>query len=388
MLLADQSACLCIVARDRLRGSDFVAALEASLRPDEQLEIIVDRRSAEPSGEWERSADRRRRPQVDLALKANGFAVIPAPISKSERHALSMLPLSASSSRPASDDYDEDDDEEHLEAIRSFKRERSGHLVPWIVATLAVVVVAVAAFVWSPTGQAFTQSLVQRTAPETPGPASQPTQTSASDAPTSTPSPAVAEKPTGVAEAPPRPPANEAPPVEQSTRAATPPATPEAPPSQSRIAASPSNARTPSVESSAPPSAATGSRSRAADTARPTSPEPAPRQVAVAPPPGQPMSRAVSPRFAGLPRIELSREPGTPAGTYAVKVLDPAGKPLGDAEVLLLARMPDGTVENVRMDFSSDQGTYRGALAARSAPVDLRVRVITGDKRLEIPLGP
>ncbi len=96
----------------------------------------------------------------------------------------------------------------------------------------------------------------------------------------------------------------------------------------------------------------------------------------------------MSPRFAGLPRVELSREPGTPAGAYAVRVLDPAGKPLGDAEVLLLARMPDGTVENVRMDFSPDQGTYRGALTAHSAPVDLRVRVITGDKRLEIPLGP
>jgi hypothetical protein len=100
------------------------------------------------------------------------------------------------------------------------------------------------------------------------------------------------------------------------------------------------------------------------------------------------VSRAVSPRFAGLPRVELSREPGTPGGAYAVRILDPAGKPLGDAEVLLLARMPDGTVENVRMDFSPDQGTYRGALTARSAPVDLRVRVITGDKRLEIPLGP
>ncbi len=380
MLVADQTACLCIVARDRIRGSDFVAALEASLRPDEQLEIIVDRRSAEPSAEWERSADRRRRPQVDLALKANGFAVIPAPISKGERHALSMLPLSASSSRPSRDD----DDEERLEAIRSFQRERSSHLVPWLVATLAAVIAAVA-FVWSPISHALKQSLAQLTAPETPAPARQPTQTS--DAPTSTLGPAVGERQPAVAEAPPRPPANEAPPVEESTRAVTPPATPEAPPAP-RVAASPSDARTPPAQNSAPPSADTRSRSRSADTARPSPPEPAPKQVAVAPPPAQPVSRAVSPRFAGLPRVELSREPGTPGGAYAVRILDPAGKPLGDAEVLLLARMPDGTVENVRMDFSPDQGTYRGALTARSAPVDLRVRVITGDKRLEIPLGP
>jgi len=72
-----------------------------------------------------------------------------------------------------------------------------------------------------------------------------------------------------------------------------------------------------------------------------------------------------------------------------VRIADPAGKPLGDAEVLLLARMPDGTVENVRMDFYPDHGTYRGTLPpTRSSPVDLRVRVITGDKRVEIPVGP
>jgi hypothetical protein len=72
-----------------------------------------------------------------------------------------------------------------------------------------------------------------------------------------------------------------------------------------------------------------------------------------------------------------------------VRIADPAGKPLADAEVLLLARMADGTVENVRMGFFPDQGTYRGTLPpTRSAPVDLRIRVITGDKRVEVPLGP
>ena len=114
--------------------------------------------------------------------------------------------------------------------------------------------------------------------------------------------------------------------------------------------------------------------------------EPPPRQTAAVPAPAEPGSRLVSPRFAGLPRVELSREPGTGNGTYAVRIADPAGKPLGDAEVLLLARMPDGTVENVRMDFYPDHGTYRGSL--RSTPLDVRVRVITGDKRVEIPLGP
>ena len=114
---------------------------------------------------------------------------------------------------------------------------------------------------------------------------------------------------------------------------------------------------------------------------------PVPRQAAVAPP-SEPVSRSVSPRFAGLPRVELSHEAGSSGGTYSARIVDPAGKPLPDAEVLLLARMPDGTVENVRMDFYPDRGTYRGALPTASSPVDLRVRVITGDKRVEIPLGP
>jgi hypothetical protein len=72
-----------------------------------------------------------------------------------------------------------------------------------------------------------------------------------------------------------------------------------------------------------------------------------------------------------------------------VRVVDPAGRVLRDAEVLLLAHMPDGTVENVRMDYSPDHGAYRGALPpTRTSPIDLRVRVVTGDNRVEVPLGP
>ena len=85
----------------------------------------------------------------------------------------------------------------------------------------------------------------------------------------------------------------------------------------------------------------------------------------------------------------MSREPGSPNGIYSARIVDPAGRPLGGADVLLLARMSDGTVENVRMAFFPDHGTYRGALPPTLSPlVDLRVRVITGDKRIEIPVGP
>jgi len=158
----------------------------------------------------------------------------------------------------------------------------------------------------------------------------------------------------------------------------------------------------PRGEDTTPPNTSTapspGRRTRSTETARSTTSAPespragagtpsasAPSQATVEP--SEPVSRSVSPRFAGLPRVELSREGGASA-TYSARIVDPAGKPLPDAEVLLLARMPDGTVENVRMNFYPDRGTYRGSLPTTSAPVDLRVRVITGDKRVEIPLGP
>jgi hypothetical protein len=431
--VADQPKCLCIVARDRLRGSDFIAALGASLRPDDQLEIIVDRRSGEPSADWDRAEDRRQRPQVDIALRANGFALVPAPsprgeraatataeriakaeriataeriamagrTAKGERTPLSLLLPSAPSSRlEPEDDYEDDDDRERLDAIRSFKRGRSRGLAPWLVAALAVV--AAAAFVLSPVGQTLKQSLAQRASPQAPAPPGPPPARTP-DGSTAPREPAVAEKPVAdkpiveksmteksVAEKA----AGEKPGAEAPVRA---PARQEPSPLSSRdgeTATSLRGTRTPPVESSVPPRDAPGSavreRARTAEVARPSVSEPAARRaVGAVPPPAEPGSRLSSPRFAGLPRVELSREAGTASGTYAVRIIDPAGRPLGDAEVLLLARMPDGTVENVRMDFYPDHGTYRGALPpTRSSPVDLRVRVITGDKRVEIPLGP
>jgi len=480
--VSEQRRCLCIIARDRLRGSDFVAALEASLGPDDHLEVIVDRRSGEISEGWDRAEDRRRRPQVDQALRANGFAVVQAPApgeersmrddwsirdddgfrdergsreeraqrnarpARGDRSPLSMLiPSSASRLEPSAEDYaepyaDDDDDAERLESIRSFRRARSRSLLPWLVAGLAVVAVTV--FFLSPWGQSLSQSLAQRNAPATPTSSQPPAPTpdassgsrsadvaekshapeksGAADKSTSSEKPGapdrtaasergapekggasdkagaperagVPEKPGAAQKPPSSAPANEGASVERSTRGSGSSVASEPQPLPSRDAATsaaPRGARAPSAENSAPPRAAAEDtargRARSSETSRPTVSEPPPRQVAALP--AEPGSRLVSPRFAGLPRVELSREPGTGNGTYAVRIVDPAGKPLGDAEVLLLARMPDGTVENVRMDFSPDHGTYRGSL--RSTPLDMRIRVITGDKRVEIPLGP
>jgi len=425
--VADQPKILCIVARDRLRGRDFIAALGASLGPDDQLEIIVDRRSGEPSDDWDRAQDRRRRPQVDLALRANGFAVVPAPrpreersmreeriprdarAPRGERSPLSLLVPSPPTSRlaPAARDdaeaYAGDDDEERLEAILSFKRGRARVSVPWLIAALAVVVAA--ASVLSPTVRTIKQSLAHRASPEAPGRSSQPP----AQTPDASPTPrgvATAERPAtaerhgvsekpAVAEAPSRAPANEVALAERSTLGPISSASERSslPSRDAATDASPRDTRTPLDESRAAPRVAieeaTAGRPRPMEVPRPSVNEPAPRRAAAVPAPAEPRARLVSPRFAGLPRVELSREPGTPNGTYTVRIVDPGGKPLGDAEVLLLARMPDGTVENIRMDFYPDHGTYRGALPpTRSSPVDLRVRVITGDKRVEIPLGP
>ena len=432
--MADQPTCLCIISGERIRGGDFTAALRASLRPHDQLEIIVDRRCGETQGEWERAVDRRRRPQVDAALRANGFAMVPAPASEDDQTPPSRLRPSAPSGRLAVDDDDEerleairdfkrerssslasegdrtplsrlvpsapsgrlafdDGDEERLEAIRDFKRERSSGLVPWLVAGL--VAVATAAFLLSPTGQSLRNNLVQRISPEAPGPSNQPAQTADTSAPTR--APAAVEKP---ASAPARAPDAETAPLERATRGSASLGSAPTEPAPSRdngAVTSPSESSTPPVESAAPSRAATGmgskARPRSIEPVRPSPstpvPAPAPRETASVPSSPEPVSRTIAPRFAGLPRIELIREASASGGAYAVRIADPTGKPLSDAEVLLIARMADGTLENVRMGFVPEQGTYRGTLPpVRSAPVDLRIRVITGDKRVEIPIGP
>jgi hypothetical protein len=56
-------------------------------------------------------------------------------------------------------------------------------------------------------------------------------------------------------------------------------------------------------------------------------------------------------------------------------------------EILLVAQMADGTVEKSPMGALPERGTYRATVpTARSTPVDLRVRVSTGEKFVEIPV--
>jgi hypothetical protein len=75
--------------------------------------------------------------------------------------------------------------------------------------------------------------------------------------------------------------------------------------------------------------------------------------------------------------------------SYAVRLLNSAGQPVKLSGVLLVAHMADGSVENIAMGALPEPGTYRGTVpTGRSTPVDLRVRVRTGDKLIQIPLAP
>jgi hypothetical protein len=58
-------------------------------------------------------------------------------------------------------------------------------------------------------------------------------------------------------------------------------------------------------------------------------------------------------------------------------------------DVLLVAHMADGTVENIAMGALPEPGTYRATVpTGRSTPVALQVRVSTGDKLVEVSVRP
>lgn len=452
--MADLPKRLCVVASDWVRSGEFIAALRASLCPQEPLAIIMDRRRGGlclASG----LEDRRRQPQVDVALATNGFAIVPASVDPKEgRTQVSLLlPAVPIESLAPTDD----EDLERLESIRDFCRRRSGrpiprlgdaslrglqmvqHIVelrralPILTKLLAVLIgVTLATFVLSPAGQNLGKSLMGRISQGSP-PTSGGQAAARSAAPllsvgqppaqigeASTPSrlPAVTEKPT-VAETQPartqisavhparelRPSGGPASPKQAPLRdadrlIATPRET-SPPPKEtgttSRETSITSRATSTSPkETSAPPNAATAqhgsdrsSLSAAIQSSASAPPESKP--VASRPSRDAATSKGTRPRFAGSPRVMLAREPVSRGwGTsYAVRLLNPAGQPMAAAEVWLVARRTDGTVETIPMGALPELGTYRATVPTRrSAPIDLRVRVSTGDKRVEVPVKP
>ena len=353
---------LCIVSNDRLVTGEFLQALQMSLDPDDECEIIPDRRranssEAKPRAADQSSMDRRRQPDVDLALKNKGYAIVPAPVANPPKIADQLAPdvPRPPIGRLPLGDSDEDNDE--LERILQFKRRQAVGIGSWLIATLLVGVIlvllfqlpAVKNFVSRPRAGALSS-------PTPPAPLEH--------------IPTVAENSSPTSQAPAVPQAEEP----ERLKAVRPEVvTPEAArpeavrPRQSREAARPRDAS--------------------------AQPKPAPEPVVTMPPPAAESGDVVSPRLAGLPRVDLVRNPAAAlegrVEAYVARISDAAGQPLAGAEVSLVGSMQDGTVSDIMLEPGPEPGTYRGTgPPGRSALVDLRIRVLTSDKRVEIPLRP
>jgi len=426
--MALHPARLCIISREPLRSGHFIAALRAALGPEDHVEIIIDRRYGGSSGEAGLTEDRRRLHQVALTLEANGFAIVPASvgptgdrtwrprpsllspelppiesryIGRAERTSpvLEMPPIERFSRVERLSPVDNGDEE--FESITSFERRRPRTLIPALFGVL--IGVTLIALVLLMAGQLNRQSRLSqlltdpfRGGPERPPgppvvaetrPAARPDSESPStggSASTSSVSPRDADR------LPPRP--------RETNRPAevtgTAPQKPSIPPKETSISSR--GASAPANETGAPPRAGTGEGARDARpgpgaTARPgPSAPPRSSQVAGVPPPGA-ASKATSAPVVAPQRAELVGAPVSRGwgDSYAVRLLDSAGRPMVGASVLLVARMADGTVENIAMGSLTEPGTYRGTVPTnRSTPVDLQVRVTTDGGSVEIPVRP
>jgi hypothetical protein len=362
---------LCIVSSKPLLCRPFIAALRTVLTPHDELEIVVDRRrervptESRSDAAEQPSINRRRHPQVDRHLKIDGFAIVPAPAAglKARRSPISLL----LPEMPVEETWPEDlRDEERLDRARTFKRTHAGRLTTWLV--LAGLMSAVL-ILFAPSSAVKT--LMSRLRPEVsssqslPVPVPQDQQTGPeAHAPSVTANPAEVQRP-GFPEA--------SWPVRGEHSSSDAARELPAPAGASDTSAA---ARVPNPRATAPPR-------QIADVT--TSP------IAKTPPPDAVATRITSPRFAGLPRVEVVGTTAAAWGqgeTYAVRVSDPAGRPLVGAEVFLLARMADSTVQSILLHSGPEPGTYQATVPGGSAPIDLRVAITMSDKRVEIPLSP
>lgn len=338
--MADQPRCLCVVASNWLRSREFIAALRTELRPQDPVAIILDRRrggSLMESG----LEDRRRQPLVDLALATDGFAIVPASVDPNEGRTLVslLLPEVAVDALLPTDV----EDQERLASVRRFLRRRSSRRIPKLGAAFLKGLQAVPHFVKVrhafPILTALLAVLIGATLATLMG------------------SPAAQNSSMG------QPPGADRP-------IAMPPET------------------SPPLQETGTVSRETGGHSNPGAVVRPSLSAPTQsRQVENRPS----TSKAARPRFAGSPRAVLAGEPVSLAwgNSYAVRLMNSAGHPMAGAEVWLVARRTDGTGENIPMGALPEPGTYRATVPSRrSALVDLRVRVSTGNKRVEVPVKP
>ena len=329
---------LCIVRRDRYLSGEFVASFTTALGAREEFEIIVDRRRGGPPA-GPPPADRRGRPHVTQALERDGFAIVPPFETRpGQDEQLELLEVRGAS--PIERLGLEEADERQLERILGFKRRRRARLRQrWILPGLIGAVVAL------PVLSLAGKTLVSRTRPVEAPPI---------DGIGPRPGLAVAETPFPNLE------------VRASQPGESPePWRPRAPDSQRRSVPGPSG-----------------------DAATMTGPTPSAS--------GSPQTGAVSKDSSlhvGPPQVDVTRDPAPASDgggeAYAVRLADSGGCPLAGAEVFLLIRTADGTLLNLALGAGANPGTYSITMPPlRSAPVDLRLRVVTNNTRVEIPLMP
>ena len=145
---------LCIVSRDPSQCSELVLSLQASLEPDDEVEIVMDRRRERDLFETESRerdrppVDRRRNADVDLEVRTKGFALVPG---------------AALSPRVA--DETDAEDRARFENILSFRRRREPRPGRMVGAASAVMV----ALILTPPLNIF-QDAISRDAPPSPAP--------------------------------------------------------------------------------------------------------------------------------------------------------------------------------------------------------------------------
>jgi hypothetical protein len=345
---------LCIVRRDRHLSGEFVASFTTALGAREEFEIIVDRRRAGPPA-GPPPADRRSRPHVTRALERDGFAIVPPFETRpGQDEQLELLEVRGAS--PIEHLGLEEADERQLERILGFKRRRRALLRQrWILTGLIGVLVALP--VLSLAGKTLVSQMrpVERSPIDGIGASplvEKRPQAAATDAPR--PGLAVAQTPLPNLE------------VRGSQPAESPePWSPSAPDSLRRSVPGPSG-----------------------DAPTMTGPTPSAS--------GSPQTGAVlkdSSLNVGPPQVDVTRDPAPASDgdgeAYAVRLADSGGRPLAGAEVFLLIRTADGTLLNLALGAGANPGTYSITMPPlRSAPVDLRLRVVTNNTRVEIPLMP
>jgi hypothetical protein len=369
--------------------------------------------------------DRRQR-HIDFALEANGFAIVPTAADSTEDETPPTRPLAEVPIEHLAPEHEEN--QESIESIGGLQQ--SGRLIPTLLGIL--IGVTVAALLLSLAGANTGQSLVRQLFTGSPSGGSDEPAGLTDESFTPGQLQVVTEKPAVVktrparTETPPRP-DGESPPTDDpaSTKPLYPLGANKPTPtrretsrlSEAADAASrepgttageagatakqssrpPRVADMPAGETGAPAKAGTdqvtsGGGSRFTATAKPSPEAPAssPR-VASALSPEAATPKTAPAQLVHSPHAELVRRPVSRGwgDSYAVRLVDAAGRPMVVPSVWLVARMADGSVERVAMGALPEPGTYRGTVpTSRSTPVDLLVRVSTGDRFVEVPVKP